>query len=150
MTRTLGMVLVLGILATGALAEAEKHEPTPAERMAAEEREMQMDVRKAEIMHQQALRKLELEAREVEIDRQRHRVRGGHRGGGGGAGLVLLVLLTLLTLHILLTAWVCKDMREQKIGRKLWVPIVLLGGFCGAGLYALVRIADTRNRPADD
>ena len=147
MTRTIGMVLVIGILAAGALAEAEKRLPTPAERMAAEEREMQMNVRKAEIMHQQALRELALEARRVEIDRQRHRVRGGHRGHGGCAGPVLLVLLTL---HILLTVWVCKDMREQKIGRKLWVPIVLLGGFCGAGLYALVRIADTRNRPADD
>ena len=145
MTRTIGMILLAAIftVALPAMAEPEGREPTAAEQMQQKEREMHMEARQAELQHQKAMRGLELEARRVAIDRQRR----GHGGDGGCAGGLLLVLLAL---HILLTIWVCKDMREQKIGRRLWVPIVLLGGFCGAGLYALVRIADTRNRPADE
>jgi len=41
-----------------------------------------------------------------------------------------------------------EDMRAQNISRALWVPIVLLGGFLGAILYAIVRNADTRVKPA--
>ena len=114
-------------------------EETPTlERMERDERALELQARKAQMQHEQQLRELELQARRVEIERRRPG-RGRHHDGGGGA-----LLLLLLVLHILLTVWVCKDMREQKIGRALWVPIVLLSGICGAILYAIVRVADTR------
>ena len=120
-----------------AKAQPGGEEPPTGEQMARQERALQLRAREAQMQHEQQLRELELEARRVEIDNQRRR----HRGRDDGGGAVLL--LVLLAIHILLTVWVCKDMREQKIGRALWVPIVLLTGICGAILYALVRLADT-------
>ncbi|MBL7133948.1 MAG: PLDc N-terminal domain-containing protein, partial [Phycisphaerae bacterium] len=52
--------------------------------------------------------------------------------------------LLIVVTNILLTVWVCRDMREQKIGRALWVPITLLAGVFGAIVYAIARNADIR------
>jgi len=131
-----GMFVVTALPASA--ADAGDEEPPTLEQMALHEKALELQAREAEMRHEQQLRELELEARRVEIEAQRRR----HRGRGGDGGVLLLVLLAV---HILLTVWVCKDMREQKIGRALWVPIVLLTGLCGAILYALVRIADTRS-----
>ncbi len=57
--------------------------------------------------------------------------------------------MLILLINILLTVWVFKDMHEQKIGRALWVPIVLLTGIFGAILYAIVRNADLRAKLRD-
>ena len=96
---------------------------------------MELEARQNELAHEQNLRELELEERRVEIDRLRRRVHGGHKPGGRG-----LVVLLVIALHILLTVWVRKDMCERGIGRKLWVPIVLIGGLLAAILYAIVRL----------
>jgi len=107
------------------------------------ERQMDLEQRECKMEHERKLAEMELEERRVEIDRMRGEERGDDIDPGGGV-LVLLVLVT----NILLTVWVCKDMQEQKIGRALWVPIVLLTGVFGAILYAIVRNTDTRAKPA--
>ena len=110
------------------------------------QREMELDIesRKDELQHQRQCRELELEKRQLEVEQWRREVNGdqGHHEGGG-------LVLWAIVANILLTIWVYKDMHEQKIGRALWVPIVLLTGAFGAILYAIVRMADMRNRPPE-
>lgn len=140
----LAAMFVAAALPAAALGADDEKPPTPAQ-LEQFERGMALKARQDELQHEQELRKLELEERRVEIDRQRRRFAGRHDKGGGCA----VLLLVLLVVHILLTIWVCKDMREQKIGRALWVPIVLLTGICGAILYAIVRVGDKCSRPAE-
>jgi len=128
----IGLATVFAATALPAQEGGPGGQETPTmEQMARQEKALELQAREAQLEHQQELGKLELDARRAEIERQRDRP-------------VVLLLLVLLVVHILVTIWVCKDMREQKIGRALWVPIVLLTGICGAILYALVRLADTR------
>ena len=103
-----------------------------------QERELDLEERRAEVEFGQQEHDLELEQRRAEIDRMR-----GHKPGHDDGGHGLFILLVIIS-HILLTVWVFKDMNEKKIGRALWVPIVLLTGIFGAILYAIVRVADTR------
>jgi len=134
----IGLATVFAATALPAQEGGPGGQETPTmEQMARQEKALELQAREAQLRQEQELRELNLEARRMEINRQRDR----HRGDRGGPVVLLLVLLVV---HILLTIWVCKDMREQKIGRALWVPIVLLTGICGAILYALVRLADTR------
>jgi hypothetical protein len=107
--------------------------------------ELEVEARRDDIQLQRERHKLEIEKQRAEIEMMRHRTDGRHRGGGPG-GLVALFLLLSLVSNILLTIWVCKDMRAKGIGCGLWVPIILLSGIGGAIVYALVRLADTRDQ----
>ena len=131
------MTMVLTAAATTAAAQ-EEDEFGPQEEL--ERREMELEIQRLEdeVNFDRQERELELEERRIEIDRMRGHKPGHHDGGHG-----LFILLIVIT-HILLTVWVFKDMNEKKIGRALWVPIVLLSGVFGAILYAIVRVADTR------
>ena len=133
-------VLALLLVAT-VLPAAEDGEKAPTlEQMALHKNALALQAHESELRHEEQLRELELEERRVEIQHRRRRLGGGKGGHGGG------ILLLLLAVNILVTVWVCKDMREQKIGRALWVPIVLLTGILGAILYALVRLADAHRQ----
>ncbi len=127
MRHTIWMVVLAAMFVATALPAAAGGEGEERENLTAERREelerLEFEVQKAEL--------------EAEIDRRRDK----DRDGG-------VFLLWMLVVNILLTVWVCKDMRAQNISRALWVPIVLLGGFLGAILYAIVRNADTRVKPA--
>ena len=125
-----------------AAAEEEDRIPTPEE-MEKLDRTREFRAREAEFEFQQSLRELELDKERAKLEQMRLGLRRAHKHDGGGP---LLVLLLILVTHILLTVWVCKDMREQKIGRALWVPIALLTGVFGAILYAIVRNADVRRQ----
>ena len=46
--------------------------------------------------------------------------------------------------HILLTVWVYQDIRKRNAGSGIWIVLTLLTGICGALLYALVRIGDSK------
>ncbi len=140
----LAAMFVAAALPAAALGAGDEKAPTPAQ-LEQYEIGMALEARKAELQHEQELRKLELEERRIELDHQRRRFEGRHHKDGCGGAVLLLILVV----HILLTIWVCKDMREQKIGRALWVPIVLLAGVCGAILYAIVRVGDKCSRPAE-
>jgi hypothetical protein len=125
--------------------------PDPAKAMADLQRqqmELEVEARKDDIQLQRERHKLEIEKQRAEIEMMRNRGDGRHHGPGPLGGLMALMLIGCLVSHILLTIWVCKDMREKCIGRALWVPIVLFTGPAGAILYAIVRLADTREQPA--
>lgn len=135
------VVLALMLVAAAGPAKGDEEAPTAAQ-LEQYEKGLAIKAREAELEHEQSLRELELEERRIEIDRERRSFAGRHKDNGGG-----VVLLLILVINILVTIWVCKDMREQKIGRALWVPIVLLAGVFGAILYAIVRNADVRRKP---
>jgi hypothetical protein len=126
MRHTIWTVVLAAMFAAAALPAAAGGEGEERENVAAEREEQ--------------LEQLEFEAQKAQLEAEIDRRRGKDKGG--------VVLLWMLVVNILLTVWVCKDMRAQGIGRALWVPIVLLGGFLGAILYAIVRNADTRAKPA--
>jgi hypothetical protein len=107
--------------------------------------ELEIQVHRDNIQLQQERHELEMKKQRAELDRWR---RQGDDRHGGLKGLLVLMLLGCLVSHILLTVWVCTDMRAKGIGRALWVPIVLLTGLGGAILYAIVRVADTRDQAA--
>ena len=134
-TVVLAAMFVLSV-APAAAAEKDKDIPTP-EQMEQQERLWKFRARETEFVHEQRMREMDLEKRQIEIEHMRRGPRDKHHDGGA---LVLLIIVT----NILLTVWVCKDMRERKIGRALWVPITLLAGVFGAILYAIVRNADLR------
>ncbi|MGB2819375.1 MAG: hypothetical protein WBF17_00235 [Phycisphaerae bacterium] len=128
MKHTMWMVVLAAMFVAAALPAAASAGGEEQEELSAERREQ--------------IEQLEFEAQKAELEAEIAHRRGKDKGGGGG------VVLLCLVINILLTIWVCKDMREQGIGRALWVPIVLLAGVFGAIIYALVRIADTRGKPA--
>ena len=129
------MAMILGAAAQTAAAQ-ENEELEFEEQIEHRMLELELQQRESEVEFDQQERELELEQRRAEIDR----MRGGHPGKKDHGFFILLIIIT----NILLTVWVFKDMNEKKIGRALWVPIVLLAGVFGAILYAIVRSADTR------
>ncbi len=159
--RNLGWLIVVGALLISPAAAQEEEAPS-AEGMERSAQALELLAREAKIQFEQRRAEIELKAMEARIDLEREehevemaerRAKAGHPAktgkrpkDNGGAGIVLVWILVV---NILLTIWVCKDMREKKIGRTLWVPIVLLTGICGAVLYAIVRLADTRSPPAE-
>ncbi len=54
---------------------------------------------------------------------------------------LLPLFLTCFVIHILLTIWTYMDVRKRD-AHGIWVAVVLIAGFPGALLYALVRIGD--------
>ena len=138
--------LVLATAAQTAAAQ-EDEEGSFDEQMERREVEMELQNRQREFEHEQSMRELDLEERQLEIEQRRAEIDRAHQGPPGKdphhKDHGILILLVIIT-HIVLTVWVFKDMNEKKIGRALWVPIVLLAGVFGAILYAIVRIADTR------
>jgi hypothetical protein len=53
-------------------------------------------------------------------------------------------LLVVFACHILLAVWVFLDIRKRGEGNGIFIALALLAGFCGAILYALVRLADAK------
>jgi hypothetical protein len=52
--------------------------------------------------------------------------------------------LVIAACHVLLAVWVFLDIRKRGEGHGIFIALALLAGFCGAILYALVRLADTK------
>ncbi len=136
---TVVLAAMFVVSAAPAVAAENDNEIPTAEQMEQQERLWKFRALETEFVHEQRMREMDLEKRQIEIDHMRAGPGDKHHDGGGG-----LVLLLILVTHILLTVWVFKDMREQKIGRALWVPITLLAGGFGAIIYAIVRNADIR------
>lgn len=55
-----------------------------------------------------------------------------------------LIALVIVACHILLAVWVFLDIRKRGEGHGIFVALALLAGFCGAILYALVRLGDLK------
>jgi len=133
-------VMAMVLTAAATTAAAQEDEGNVELQKDLERREIELDIQRLEdeAAFDRQQQELELEQRRLEIDRM-HGHKPGHHDGGHGLFLLLIIIT-----NILLTVWVFKDMNEKKIGRALWVPIVLLSGVFGAILYAIVRVADTR------
>ena len=136
---TVVLAAMFVLSAVPAAAAKNENEIPTAEQMEQHEKLREFRAREAEFEHEQSLRGLELDERRAKIEQMG---RGPHGKHGDCGGLVLLIIVV----NILLTVWVFKDMREQKIGRALWVPITLLAGVFGAIIYAIVRNADVRRQ----
>jgi len=132
------MAMVLTAAATTAAAQEDEGNVELQKDLERHEIELEIQRLEDEANFDRQQQELDLEEHRLEIDRMRGHKPGHHDGGHG------LFLLLIVISHILLTVWVFKDMNEKKIGRALWVPIVLLTGVFGAILYAIVRVADTR------
>jgi hypothetical protein len=55
------------------------------------------------------------------------------------AKLFALGAILCAVLHLLFTIVVFRDMQKRGSVNGLWIPIVLIGGVCGAVVYALMR-----------
>ncbi|MGA3052361.1 MAG: hypothetical protein ABSE00_10655 [Chitinispirillaceae bacterium] len=55
---------------------------------------------------------------------------------------IAFFLMIIALLNILLTILVCADMAKLGAFKAIWIPIILLFGIPGTGLYALFRIGD--------
>jgi hypothetical protein len=53
-------------------------------------------------------------------------------------------LVAMFACHILLAVWIFLDIRKRGEGNGIFIALALLAGFCGAILYALVRLADMK------
>jgi len=53
-------------------------------------------------------------------------------------------MLAIMACHILLAVWIFLDIRKRGEGHGIFVALALLAGFCGAILYALVRLGDVK------
>ena len=140
------VAVVTMFLAAAAQTAAAQENEGPMSDQQIEQREIEMDLhnRELQLEHEQRLRELDLEERQLEIEQRRAEIdRQGPHDKPHHEDHGLFILFVVIT-NILLTVWVFKDMHEKKIGRALWVPIVLLAGVFGAILYAIVRVADTR------
>ena len=58
--------------------------------------------------------------------------------------IVKVAALLTVVCHILLAIWVFLDIRKRGEGHGIFIALALLAGFCGAILYALVRLADMK------
>ena len=134
------VAVVAMVLATAAQTDAAQEDEELSLEEQFERREAELEIQRLEdeLEFDRQEHELDLEQHRAEIDRMRGHEPDHHKDDHG-----ILILLVIIT-NILLTVWVFKDMNEKKIGRALWVPIVLLTGVFGAILYAIVRVADTR------
>ena len=131
----------------------------------AEEEALALEAKKIEFAHDMRAKELDLEAQDVKLDFERqmqemelqerraqierpHRAntqrphRGSYHHKKKHGGFACLIGLIMIIVRLLATIWVAGDLQRRKAGSALWIPIVLLGGLFGLGVYALVRLGD--------
>lgn len=145
MRQTMLAILVIGALLSGVtFAAAEEEEfALEAEKLefehARRSQELDINARQAELEFERQMRELEIQERRTEIERS-HRGSDHHDDKHGG--FACLIVLIMIIVRILSTIWVCGDLQRRKTGSRLWIPIVLLAGLFGLGVYAVIRIGD--------
>ena len=112
---------------------------------------MQLEQRnhEAELSFQQEIRQLELEKRRMELEQQRRmmgRLGPEMRHHKPAAGLFFLACVVV---HILVAAWVYKDIRARECGSGIWIAVALLAGLFGALVYAVVRLGDSGKKKSE-
>ncbi len=109
-------------------------------------RNMQLELQQheAELDFQQEMKKLELEKRRIALERKRRAQKHPAHFRHCGKGKLLPIAIVCFVVHILLTVWVYKDIRQRNSGSGIWIVIVLLTGLFGVLPYAIVRLGETR------
>jgi hypothetical protein len=164
MKRMMGIVAMAAMLGAAAWAQEGPHRDRPAgagpepamdpsRQMELQNRQLELRAHENKIKFEREMMELKLQEHRAELDRQRMgpQERMGRGPGpmgrcpvGGFRFLVPLFGMCLL-IHVLLTVWVYQDIRRRNAGSGLWIVITLLTGFCGALLYALVRLGDNKS-----
>jgi hypothetical protein len=145
MRRIISVLLVIGAFLPGvALATAQEEALALEGRKldfahARRLKELDIEAREAELGVERQMHELELEERRAHIQRQQPGPYHHRKKHGGAACLILLIMIIV---RILATIWVCGDLQRRKTGSGLWIPIVLLGGLFGLGVYAVIRLGD--------
>ena len=139
------LTAALTLWCVGVCAAGEKEElPSPDDlryRLDVRRLERQMESEEAEFKFEQAMRGLELEKRQIEVENMRTGAGWKKHRDAGGKGVFILGIVVV---HILLTIWVYRDIKERGKGSGIWVAVVLLAGILGTIPYAIVRLGDVR------
>ena len=137
---------VLGLIAAMLLAApamAEEHKIDIDQEM----ERLELEQARAEFEFDQEMRETDLQERHLKLDMMRRQIDRPHtspkKEKAGG------VLLLLGIVHVLMAIWVYQDVRRKNKGNGIWIVITLLAGFCGAAVYALIRIGDDKPEPAE-
>jgi hypothetical protein len=142
-------VLMAMFFSTAVFSQDPDEEPRPPEEQMEREmhlRHMQLELqeREAELDFQQGMKKLGLEKRKIALKRERRAPHHPAQFKHCGKGKMLPIAIVCFVVHILLTVWVYKDIRQRNSGSGIWIVIVLLTGLFGVLPYAIVRLGDTR------
>ncbi len=141
----LSIVLMTMFVSTAALSQ----EPGPEDiehQIHLRNMQLELEKRESEFSFQERMREraLELEKRGIQLERQRRpQERPEHWKHHRKAGKLPFILVCFVV-HILVTVWVYKDIRERNSGSGIWIVIALLTGLFGVLAYAIVRLGDTR------
>ena len=161
-TRIVGIGWMTAVLIAGQLAYGQERPaaPRPEDPLRAIElRHKQLDIeqRQAEMHFNNEMRKIQLEQKRLELNRDRQIQqtpdakacpgqgywRGHHRTMKHLCGLILICMVV----HILLAIWIYQDIRKRNAGSGLWIIITLLTGLLGALVYAVARLGDKPAQP---
>ncbi len=105
--------------------------------MKSPERELELQRQKEEIVFQRELKKLELEERRIEFEKNQK---------ASNDDLQPLLLLILI-INILCAIWVYQDIQKRSRESGIWIVIALITGLLGTLVYAIVRLGDnTKNK----
>lgn len=149
MKRYFFSVLLMSMLAYPVVFAQEPGPEDVEQQMHLHKMQLELKNHEAELAFQQEMRQLELEKRRIELEQQQ-RVKGhfgpGMHGHKPGLGLFFFACFVV---HILVAAWVYKDIRARECGSGIWIAIALLAGLFGALVYAVVRLGDIGKKKSD-
>lgn len=142
-------VLMTMFFSTAVFSQDPDEQPGPPEEQMEREmhlRHMQLELqeREAELDFQQGMKKLGLEKRKIALKRERKTLHRPAHFKHCGKGKMLPIVIVCFIVHILLTVWVYKDIRQRNSGSGIWIVIVLLTGLLGVLPYAIVRLGEIR------
>jgi len=144
---TICLLVTLFLCGVGMCEEGEREKLPPVQDMEQQMKvrrlQLQMEAEETEFKVSQAMRGLELEKKKIEVENMRKGpMKAGMKGHDDGGKAVFLI--GCIIVHILLTIWVYRDIKERGKGSGIWVAIVLLSGILGTIPYAIVRLGDIR------
>ncbi|MEI6807509.1 MAG: hypothetical protein WCN95_02215 [bacterium] len=114
------------------------------------------EVQKIDIERQWNELNFRKEMQKIELEKARGQIRPGMQmpmGFQGGRPMdfprhhspcMFAMMAICMIVHVLLAIWVFQDVRKRNSGSGIWIAVVLLTGFFGALLYAIVRLGDIR------
>ena len=150
-------VLIAGQLAYGQESHLAPRPEDPLRAIEIRHKQLDIDQREAEMHFNNEMRKIQLEQKRLELDRNRQMQqapdakacpgkgywRGHHQNMKRFCGLMLICMVV----NILLAIWVYRDIRHRNAGSGLWIVITLLTGLLGALVYAVARLGDKPAQP---
>lgn len=114
------------------------------------------EVQKIDLDRQWSELNFRKEMQKIELEKARGQIKPGLPGPMGFQGgrpmdfprhhspCMFAMMAICMVVHVLLAIWVYQDVRKRNSGSGIWIAVVLLTGFFGALLYAIVRLGDIR------